>query len=350
MPLEIYRGPNLSILMSRASAEIGSDAVILSVRKGTDDRGRPEFELLAADPQTAEEEQRGIGRPSPHPLPLICMAPPIPHDPPLVLSFVGPTGSGKTTTIAKVANHPEIFGPRIVGFLCLDTYRVGAMEQLKILAALSKVTVATVFESRDIPRALRKLRDCEVILIDTPGRGPALSSDAEAAHALLRLLHPDEVHLTLPAGLRTPVARAILQGHRPCGVTHVISTKLDECPEDGSAYALASEFDLPMRWVTDGQAIPEGIRSARLTAGPEQEIEAEGAREYAAGRAPGLPVEIAPPRVPLPPPVPPRIPPPAHRTAQPARSPVQQPARAIPSGPARPWTWDDMIRENTRRR
>jgi flagellar biosynthesis protein FlhF len=355
--------------MARASSEIGPDAVVLSVRKVTDYRGKPEFELLAADPQTAEEEHRQAILPSGHPLASIGMAPSTPPDRPLVIAFVGPTGSGKTTTIAKVANHPEIFGPRIVGFICLDTYRVGAMEQLKIFAALSKVAVATVFESKDIPRALRKLRDCEVILIDTPGRGPAFSSDAEAAHALLRLLHPDEVHLTLPAGLRTPVARAIFAGHRPCGLTHLIATKLDECPEDASAYTLASEFELPMRWVTDGQAIPEGIRSAGLTARREVEPEPRFASPQYAPQAERQPAprfaeqfahqitqqsreypepQFIPPPASQRAPASPRVPQSAQQpTPQPARTAIRPAARTMPPPPARAWTWDDMIRQNT---
>jgi len=283
MPLDRFTGPNLTVLLARATSEIGADAVVLSVRKTFDELARPEFELIAADPETAEARKRETLIPSRFPTEMTCMAPAPTSEGRIMIAIVGPTGAGKTTTIVKLANHPGVFGTRSVGFVCLDTYRIGGMEQLKIYAALSRVPVETVYETKDIPRALRRLRGSDVILIDTPGRGPGQSEDAAAAQALLRLLRPDEIHLAIPAGLRRSVARGIVEAHRPYGITHLVATKIDECSEDRNVFDLATEFELPMRWVADGQMIPDSVRAAVAT--PPVEAVAPHVARLFGGRA-----------------------------------------------------------------
>ncbi len=181
---------------------------------------------------------------------------------PALFAFVGPTGAGKTTTIAKLANHAEVFGTRPVGLLSLDTYRIGAIEQTRIYGDLSKLPVEIVYETRQIAGALKRLRQCEVILIDTAGRGPRGHADAAETRAQLRELRPDEVHLALPSGLRESQARRVLEAHVPYGVTHLLASKHDEDPADTLAFDLATEYGVPMRWIADGQDVPADLRSA----------------------------------------------------------------------------------------
>ncbi len=179
-----------------------------------------------------------------------------------VVALVGPTGSGKTTTIAKLARHPAVFGALPVGLLCLDTYRIGAVEQSRIYAEIARLPLAVAYDSGEIPRALRTLKGCEVILVDTPGRGPGRKADHFEIREQLERLMPVEVHLTLPAGLKAEHARRILEEHRPLGVTHVIATKVDEFAGDTTVFDLASDLGLPMRWFTDGQEVPMDLKSA----------------------------------------------------------------------------------------
>ena len=154
------------------------------------------------------------------------------------------------------------FGSRAVGLLCLDTYRIGAVEQLRIYAELSRLPLAVAYDGRELDQARHRLRGCEVILVDTAGRGPRAESDRAASRAQLLQIGPDEIHLVLPAGLCPDLARRVVAQHRAGGVTHLLPTKLDEFAEDRTAFDVAAEFGLPVRWYTDGQEVPRDLHSA----------------------------------------------------------------------------------------
>jgi flagellar biosynthesis GTPase FlhF len=297
MPHETLTGSNIPELFARAQERLGPEAVLLSVRRIAAPEGTL-FEVLAADPESARRHAQqtarvvaaaeGAGRsrvpeeataPQWEPRsgeredPAIAFSAPQPENVgamrklshgPRVIALVGPTGSGKTTTIAKLANHWAAFGDRRVGVICLDTYRVGGIEQAQIYAELSRLPLEVVFEEKEIPHALRRLRDCEVILVDTPGRGPKAFADTAATGAQLAGLRPDEVHLTLPAGLQEKLARRVIAEHRAYGVTHLLPTKLDEFPDDRTAFELARQYRLPMRWAADGQEVPRDLRAATV--------------------------------------------------------------------------------------
>ncbi len=325
MPLEILTGPEVPALLKRAQQSIGEDAVVVSVRRVTD-RGRRVFEMVAADPVTAArqaDEKKATrdgadvliaaerprpavatprvaapvrpatpddaarfwtlgAEPAPAPAapvpaparparrrvwPFAPGAPRRPERRPYVVALVGPTGAGKTTTLAKLANHAHAFAGRRVGLLCLDTYRIGGVEQARQYAELSRLPFEVAWEPRDIARALRRLRDCEVILVDTAGRGPRAIADLRETQERLLAIAPDEVHLVLPAGLQRSLARSIVSAHLPLGVTHLLVSKLDEYPEERGAFELARQFALPMRWVTDGQEVPRDLQPAPVSPG-----------------------------------------------------------------------------------
>jgi flagellar biosynthesis protein FlhF len=290
VPLKTYRGASVGPLLAQAQAELGADAVVIKVEGAAG-----QLELMAADPETASAlaalaPARGapsgrvvreapaakteaprpvatapIGRSSapatPRPAAPRAPAPPSAHSP-HILAFVGPTGAGKTTTVAKLAAHPRVFEGRRVGLLNLDTYRVGAAEQLAAYAELEQVKLATAYEPNDLWRALDQLKGSEIILVDCPGRGARTQQDHDAVVRILASLQPAETHLVLPVGMQPELVRRTIEHHRRLGVTHLLASKVDEMPDDWILFDIAVALGLPMRWLSDGQRVPQDIRAA----------------------------------------------------------------------------------------
>jgi flagellar biosynthesis protein FlhF len=326
MPLEILTGSDVPSLLQRARRALGTDAVVVSVRRVVLD-GRLGFEMTAADPATAESLPRAaraaaspatapelwtnpLARPAPAPRSWVSSEPARPSPPPrpqapaaapdeaavlwdavparparrgrrwpwarratgptrrpLVVAVVGPTGAGKTTTIAKLATHARAFAGKRVAFACLDTYRVAGAEQLRQYAELARVPMAVAYDARDAERALHRFADVDVVLVDTAGRAPGAAADHAAMHRQLLAMGPDEVHLVLPAGLQAAVARDTAVRHLRFGVTHVLATKLDEVPAERVVFDTAAAFGLPMRWIANGQEVPDDLALAPRASG-----------------------------------------------------------------------------------
>jgi flagellar biosynthesis protein FlhF len=176
--------------------------------------------------------------------------------------MVGPTGAGKTTTAAKLAIHPDAFGLQRVGFVALDTYRAGALEQLQSYADAAEIPLEVVYDAREVDGALKRLSACEVIIVDTPGRGPR--NDGTAWRMILKALRPDETHLVVPATMRSELLTRVRNEYGATSVTHALLTKLDEVPGDTAVAEIAAQLSLPSRWCTDGQEVPTDL----VTAGP----------------------------------------------------------------------------------
>jgi flagellar biosynthesis protein FlhF len=259
MQLECFRGADFSQVAFRARRALGDDAMILHTRTLRDD-GVPMVEVLAAPAATLEHARARL-EPAPLPTPIRH-----PDGRPRVIALVGPTGAGKTTTAAKLAVRPGTFGIARTGLLSLDTYRVGGMEQLATCADLAGVPFDVLYDEREIPDTLQRLRDCDVLIVDTPGRSPAAADVTDRWRSLLDALRPDEVHLVLPASLRGDLALAAERAYRPSGghrgATHAVLTKLDEVPMQRGLTDLALSLALPTRWVTDGQDIPAHLAPA----------------------------------------------------------------------------------------
>jgi flagellar biosynthesis protein FlhF len=179
---------------------------------------------------------------------------------PFIIALAGPTGAGKTTTAAKLAVHPEAFGGVRVGLLSLDTYRAGAVEQLQGYADVANLPFELAYDARDLEGALLRLATCDVIIIDTPGRGPR--AESTAWRSMLRRLDPDEVHFVVPATTRFDLLTSMRAETGALHATHAIVTKIDEVPLDSMVAELVSTMDLPVRWLTDGQDVPTDLREA----------------------------------------------------------------------------------------
>jgi flagellar biosynthesis protein FlhF len=259
VPIRTLVGPNVAALLKQAQLVIGADAVILHVRRIRTADGSL-FEVAAADPASAARSDV-VARSTPTAA-LEMIVPAQPAKGPLIVALVGPTGSGKTTTVAKLATHPRVFGNRRVGLLCLDTFRIGGIDQLKTYAEIARLPFEVAYSPEDLARARGKFADCDVILVDTPGRSPRQRNDRESAGGLLEALAPQEVHLVIPAGTAPRLARMMVREVRTPRVTHLLITKCDEAPDENGIFDLGIDQALPIRWTTDGQDVPFDLASA----------------------------------------------------------------------------------------
>lgn len=285
--LKTFRGPSFEALLSRAQDDFGPDAVVMQSRTMYDPFGRQNFIVVAGDPRSVAETRETMTGPARGGASRTAFSPRVagaPRGAPLTIALVGPTGAGKTTTIAKLAAHPKVFGAHKVALLCIDTYRVGAVEQLRGYADLLQLPLEVIHEPQDAIRARDNLPPHDVLLIDCPGRSPRSGRDNEQALHSLKRLAPDEVHLVLPAGLQPRAARDMYERSESAGVTHLLASKIDDLPDDWTVFRLAAERELPMRWVADGQEVPTHLRSAEarlLTAMTEVKAHEEERRGVA---------------------------------------------------------------------
>ena len=258
MRLETFRGADRKQVFAAARAALGEDVMVVRTRVYPDGH-RQVMEIVAT---TIEEVDGFRRRLEPEPIPLHGRRARRGAGRSLMVALVGPTGAGKTTTAAKLAVHPKAFGERRVGLLTLDTYRVGALEQLTTLAEIAGLPLEVVYHPRETAAALERLSACDVVLIDTPGRSPRAETANQEWSGVLDEIEPDEVHLVLPATLRNDIAVSVRDAFRAQSVSHLLLTKLDEVPGESGVADLAMELDLPARWITDGQEIPTDLRAA----------------------------------------------------------------------------------------
>jgi flagellar biosynthesis protein FlhF len=248
MKFETFTGATLGEVFKQVREALGEDAVVADSRTVTTNAGRAVRVVAVREREVERFRER-----------LTSEALPAGRGP-LVLALVGPTGAGKTTTLAKLALSPHAFGGRRVGIVTLDTFRVGALEQIQTYAEVAGLPLEVVYDAREVPAAMERLAGCEVVLVDTPGRGPRARADDGEWRESLDAVAPAETHLVLPATLRPDIAEAIRDAYAPLGMTHLLLSKLDEVPDEAGVAELAYHADLPARWVADGQDVPGDLR------------------------------------------------------------------------------------------
>ncbi|MDI9259082.1 flagellar biosynthesis protein FlhF [Alicyclobacillus sendaiensis] len=176
-----------------------------------------------------------------------------------IVAFVGPTGVGKTTTIAKIAALHVLAGQRRVGLLTADTFRIAAVEQLKTYADILNVPIAIADEPDDVPRALASLSSCDLVLVDTAGRNFFASSSIEQTKRMLAPMEADEVLLVISLATKPADALKVANMAKPLGVDKFIFTKLDETSSVGMVPSLVALCQWPIAYVTTGQNVPDDI-------------------------------------------------------------------------------------------
>ena len=181
---------------------------------------------------------------------------------PIIAAFVGPTGVGKTTTIAKLAAHYVLGDKRKVALVTLDTYRIAAVEQLRLFAKIIGLPVDIALTADELEHALARHRDKEIVLIDTAGRS---QRDALQMAELTTFFTENQrigVHLVLSATASMPNLSDTVARFKPLGLASLMFTKLDESTVFGPLLSTALHTQLPMSYFTTGQRVPEDIEVA----------------------------------------------------------------------------------------
>lgn len=178
---------------------------------------------------------------------------------PLVQLFLGPTGVGKSTTIAKLAARALLAGNKGVAIVTTDCYRMGALEQMQAFAGAAEITLETVFGPEDVQEVFERLRDKSLVLVDTAGRSRNNREHLAELKALCDAIHPDEVHLVLSLNTRDRDMEETVTQFRPMGVNRLAFTKQDETFEQGALLWLSLRTGIPLSFICTGQRIPDDI-------------------------------------------------------------------------------------------
>lgn len=177
-----------------------------------------------------------------------------------IKALIGPTGVGKTTTLAKLAAYYSLEKKMKVGMITTDTYRIAAAEQLKVYAKIMGLPLLVAPERESFLRSLESLSEKEVILVDTPGRN---HNDDCGLNQLKSVLDPqvETVLLLSPASSREHLLETANRFNL-FGYDRIILTKVDECRHFGSMYEVLDEIGKPVSHVTTGQNVPRDIEKA----------------------------------------------------------------------------------------
>ncbi len=179
-----------------------------------------------------------------------------------VIAFVGPTGVGKTTSLAKIAARMKIDRKKRVGLISIDTYRLGAIDQLRTFAHIAELPLRVAYRREELLAALDEFSEMDIILIDTTGRNPRQPEHLAELQHFLQAVPDLQVHLVLSATTRYAEMEEIVQRYATMGFQRLLLTKIDEVMHPAMILNMYRLTTAPMTWVTNGQRIPEDILAA----------------------------------------------------------------------------------------
>ncbi|MCR4761934.1 MAG: flagellar biosynthesis protein FlhF [Lachnospiraceae bacterium] len=181
---------------------------------------------------------------------------------PKVIFFIGPTGVGKTTTIAKIASELYVMQKKKVALLTVDTYRIAAAEQLKTYASIMEIPFRVIYSVEEMQSAAESLKDYDFLLVDTPGHSmhneEQRNSIESFLHAFDGILQTD-VFLVLAATTKYLDLVDIADTYTAMTKYRLIFTKLDETRAAGNLYNIKLHTGAPMSYITNGQNVPDDI-------------------------------------------------------------------------------------------
>ncbi|MED1202056.1 flagellar biosynthesis protein FlhF [Heyndrickxia acidicola] len=178
------------------------------------------------------------------------------------INLVGPTGVGKTTTLAKMAAQAVLEKRKKIAFITTDTYRIAAIEQLKTYSSILNVPVEVVYKREDFQKAIKKFTDYDLVFIDTAGRNYRELQYIEELKKVIDFSQDIETFLTLSLTMKEGDLADIIQSFDDIKVDQFIFTKLDETATYGSMINLIFRNRIGVAYVTDGQDVPDDIQKA----------------------------------------------------------------------------------------
>ena len=176
--------------------------------------------------------------------------------------LLGPTGVGKTTTIAKLAAIKALWEHKKVLLLTSDTYRIAAVDQLKTYAKILGVPIEIIFDPETLPAVMAEHDNADIILLDTAGRAPRDRKSLEIFESVYNSFNPDAVHLVLAANMKYKDMLDVVQHIPSIPVSHLIFTKLDETVSYGAVFNIQQVVGAPISFLAAGQNVPKDIETA----------------------------------------------------------------------------------------
>ncbi|HHW30464.1 MAG TPA: flagellar biosynthesis protein FlhF [Clostridiaceae bacterium] len=183
---------------------------------------------------------------------------------PRVVIFVGPTGVGKTTTLAKIAANLMLIEGKKVGLITADTYRIAAVEQLRTYAQILSLPVSVIYSCDEIAEAIKNYGDKDIVLVDTAGRGHRNKTQMEELKQLLEISQPDEVYLVLGMNTSMRTCKEIIKNYDFLKDYKLIFTKADETSAYGIILNTRIATGKSLSYISNGQNVPDDIEVADI--------------------------------------------------------------------------------------
>jgi flagellar biosynthetic protein FlhF len=179
-----------------------------------------------------------------------------------VQCLVGPTGVGKTTTIAKLAANYSLLAGKRVALITVDTYRIAAVDQLKTYAEIIGVPLDVAFTPQELKDAIEHRSEYDLILVDTAGRSQKHKMQMQELRAFMDVIPDAQIHLVLSATTRLKDMLDVIERFGQLAIDYLIITKLDETSTFGALYNACRLTGKPLSYVTNGQTVPDDIEVA----------------------------------------------------------------------------------------
>ncbi|WP_423799747.1 AAA family ATPase [Neobacillus sp. SAB-20_R2A] len=180
-----------------------------------------------------------------------------------MITLIGPTGVGKTTTIAKLASRQVLYQRNKVGLLTADTFRIAAVEQLRTYANILNVPIEVADSPEHVKLAMERLEHCQMIFMDSAGRNYLEEQYIEEMKELLSKASKQENHLVLSMTTRWKDMKQIVEKMKSLQIDKIILTKWDESTCFGAALNLVYHYPYPLSFLCLGQGVPEDIMLAK---------------------------------------------------------------------------------------
>jgi len=178
------------------------------------------------------------------------------------VALIGPTGVGKTTTIAKLSSIRKILHNEKVALISADTYRIGAIEQLRTFAAIADIPMEVAYTPSEMKEAVARFQSYDMIFIDTVGRSQRMKADLSELKKILGAAAPEEIHLVVNAVTANRTMNEILDNFSALQPNRLIVSKVDEAATYGMMLNASVLSSLPVSYITTGQAVPDDVKEA----------------------------------------------------------------------------------------